>query len=70
MLRGGDPQALLDRIVSPRFSGQDQQAQIQAQIQLRADVHVYADGLSDAQIRAATPCRDIATLAPTRAPRP
>jgi len=56
------PRALLDRILAPGFLSQDQwQAQIQAQIQLKADVHVYADYLSGAQIAAAlfTPCRDI-----------
>jgi nickel-dependent lactate racemase len=66
-----DPRELLANIMSPGFLKQDQwQAQIQAQIQLRADVHVYADGLTDAQIRSAhfTPCRDItATLAALRA---
>ena len=71
LLRAADsPQALLDRILSPGFLEQDQwQAQIQAQIQLRADVHIYADGLTDGQIRDAlfTPCRDIAqTLARLR----
>ena len=71
LLRAAEsPQALLDRILSPGFLEQDQwQAQIQAQIQLRADVHIYADGLTDGQIRDAlfTPCRDIAqTLARRR----
>lgn len=58
------PAALLDQIRTPGFLKQDQwQAQIQAQIQLRAEVHVYASGLSDAQIRAAlfSPCRDLTT---------
>ena len=46
------PRQLLDRIMTPGFLQQDQwQAQIQAQIQLKADVYVYADYLSDAQIR-------------------
>ena len=56
------PRDLLDRIMAPGFLMQDQwQAQIQAQIQLRADVYVYADGLSDEQIRSSLflPCRDI-----------
>ena len=51
--------------MTPGFLKQDQwQAQIQAQIQLKADVYVYADYLTDAQIRriaaAAVPryCRD------------
>ena len=39
--------------MTPGFLQQDQwQAQIQAQIQLKADVYVYADYLTDAQIRA------------------
>mgnify|MGYP001372002233 CR=1 FL=1 len=56
------PQHLLDRILSPGFLEQDQwQAQIQAQIQLRADVHVYAGCLTDDQLRSAlfAPCRSI-----------
>jgi lactate racemase len=61
------PRALLDRILAPGFLAQDQwQVQIQAQIQLRTDVHVYADGLSDEQLRSCLvePCRDIpATVA-------
>lgn len=59
---GGSPQGVLDLIARPGFSEQDQwQVQIQAQIQLHANVHVYSDGLSDAQIQRAlfTPCRDI-----------
>lgn len=63
LLREADsPQALLDRIESPGFACQDQwEAQVQALIQLRADVHVYSDGLSDEQIREALliPCRSI-----------
>ncbi len=65
------PQELLDRIMAPGFLMQDQwQAQIQAQIQLRAAVYVYADYLTDEQIRGALflPCRDlVATLAELRA---
>lgn len=56
------PQALLDRIQEPGFSAHDQwQVQIQAMVQLKADVYVYSDGLSDAQIRQAhlIPCRHI-----------
>ena len=63
LLREADsPAALLETIMAPGFSKQDQwQAQIQAQIQLKADVYVRADGLSDAQIRGALlkPCRRI-----------
>ncbi len=64
------PQALLDRILTPGFLMQDQwQAQIQAQIQLRADVHLFAEGLSDEQIVQSllTPCRDIAATIIERA---
>lgn len=64
------PRALLDRILTPGFLMQDQwQAQIQAQIQLKADVHLYADGLSDAQITQSllTPCGDIAATVLERA---
>jgi nickel-dependent lactate racemase len=56
------PQGVLDMLAQPGFSEQDQwQVQIQAVIQLRADVHVYSECLSDEQIRRAlfTPCRDI-----------
>jgi nickel-dependent lactate racemase len=64
------PRELLERIQSPDFLEQDQwQAQIQAMIQLKAEVYVYSDHLSDAQIRAALlePCRDIpATIAELR----
>jgi nickel-dependent lactate racemase len=57
-----DPQDLLDTICSPGFSEQDQwQAQLQAQIQLKSDVFVYSDHLTDDQIRSALlkPCRSI-----------
>ncbi|MEM7534888.1 MAG: nickel-dependent lactate racemase [Chloroflexota bacterium] len=64
---GGSPQGVLDLLAQPGFGEQDQwQVQIQAMIQLHADVHVYSEGLSDAQITQAlfTPCRDIeATVA-------
>ncbi len=58
------PRQLLERIMAPGFLQQDQwQAQIQAQIQLQAEVYVYAEGLSDEQIRQSLllPCRDITT---------
>jgi lactate racemase len=57
------PQALLDMITSPGYSRPDQwQVQIQAIIQLKAKVLVKADGLTDAQIRAAhfEPIHDVA----------
>ncbi|RLC65900.1 MAG: nickel-dependent lactate racemase [Chloroflexi bacterium] len=56
------PQELLDTVMAPGFRCQDQwEAQIQAQIQLQADVHVYADGLSEEELRHALviPCRSI-----------
>ncbi len=56
------PQDLLDRIGAPGFLEQDQwQAQIQAQILLKAEVYVYTDNLTDAQIESALckPCRRI-----------
>ncbi len=63
LLRDADsPQQLLDTINAPDFEKQDQwQAQIQAQIQLKADVYVHTTNLTDAQIRAAllAPCPDI-----------
>jgi nickel-dependent lactate racemase len=56
------PQQLLERIGAPGFLEQDQwQAQIQAQIQLKADVYVRSDHLTDEQITAALlrPCHRI-----------
>ena len=56
------PTALLDLINSPGFSRFDQwEAQILAQILLKAEVHLYAENLSDQSIRDAhlTPCRSI-----------
>ena len=45
------PQAVFDMLARPGFHEQDQwQVQIQAMIQLWADVHVFSDGLTDAQI--------------------
>jgi nickel-dependent lactate racemase len=49
-----NPQELLDTILQPGYSRQDQwEAQVQAQIQLKAEVHVYSDHLSPEQIRMA-----------------
>jgi nickel-dependent lactate racemase len=62
LTQAGSPQAALDMISQPGFHAQDQwQVQIQAQIQQRADVYVYSNGLSDEQIKQAlfSPCRDI-----------
>lgn len=56
------PAQLLARILAPGFLQQDQwQAQIQAQIQGKAEVYIYADGLSDEQICRSLllPCRQI-----------
>ncbi len=60
--RGGSPRGVLDLLAEPGFSAQDQwQVQVQAMIQLFADVYVYSDGLTDQQIRSALfePCRNI-----------
>jgi len=56
------PAEMLAAIKSPGFRCHDQwEAQIQAQIQAKATVHVYADGLSDQQLSDAmvVPCRSI-----------
>jgi nickel-dependent lactate racemase len=58
----GSPEELLDRMMAPGFRCHDQwEAQTQAQIQLKARVHVYADGLTDEELRHALviPCRSI-----------
>jgi nickel-dependent lactate racemase len=60
--QAGSPQGILDMLAQPGFSQPDQwQVQIQALIQLRAEVLVHSAGLSEAQIQQAlfTPCRDI-----------
>jgi len=59
---GGSPQGVLDMLARPGFCEQDQwQVQIQANLQLHANVHVYSEHLTDEQIRGALfqPCRDI-----------
>jgi nickel-dependent lactate racemase len=56
------PQALYQQIMTPGFRCQDQwQVQIQAKIQMKARVFVYADGLTEQQMQAAMviPCRSI-----------
>ncbi len=56
------PRELLDRITAPGFLEQDQwQAQVQAQIQLKADVYVRSHNLTAGQIRSALlkPCHRI-----------
>jgi nickel-dependent lactate racemase len=71
LARGGSPQGVLDLLAQPGFEAQDQwQVQVQAMIQLHADVYVYSEGLSDEQIRNALfkPSRDVgATVAQLRA---
>jgi nickel-dependent lactate racemase len=57
-----NPHELLSHMCTPGFHEQDQwQAQIQAQIQLKADVYVYSNNLTDEQISTALlfPCRRI-----------
>jgi lactate racemase len=65
---------LAARLMVPGFRCLDQwEAQIQAQIQLKARVHVYADGLSDDELRRALvlPCRSIeGTVAAIRQQNP
>jgi nickel-dependent lactate racemase len=60
------PQQLWDQVTAPDFRELDQwEAFLHARLCLHADIHIYADGLSDEQIRHAmlTPCHDIeATL--------
>ncbi|MBN1137138.1 MAG: nickel-dependent lactate racemase, partial [Anaerolineae bacterium] len=58
----GSPQDLLDRVMAPGFRCQDQwEVQIQAQVQLKARVHVYAGGLAAEELRRALviPCRSV-----------
>ena len=68
------PQELLDKVMAPGFRCHDQwEAQTQAQIQLKASVHVYADGLSDEELRhvLVIPCPSIEeTLARLRRHNP
>ena len=62
LARGGSPQGVLDMIARPGFNEHDQwQVQVQAMIQLGADVYVFSDGLTDDQIEQAlfTSCRNI-----------
>jgi len=62
---GGSPQGVLDLIQQSGFGEQDQwQVQIQAMIQLHAQVYVYSEGLSSQQIEQALfqPCEKIETI--------
>jgi nickel-dependent lactate racemase len=59
------PQALWDQVTAPGFRALDQwEAFLHARLCLHADIHIYADGLSDQEIRMAmlTPCRDIEAM--------
>ncbi len=65
LAQAGSPRGILDMISKPGYSEQDQwQVQIQAMIQLKADVYVYSHHLTDEQITRALfkPCRDIPSL--------
>ncbi len=54
LAESGSPQAALDRIGQPDFAEQDQwEVQIQAMVQLNAEVYLHTDGLSDDQIQRA-----------------
>lgn len=56
------PEELLARVMAPGFRCHDQwEAQIQAQIQLKANVHLFTDGLTEEEIRRSLliPCRSI-----------
>jgi nickel-dependent lactate racemase len=58
----GTIDSLYARIMTPGFRCQDQwQAQVQAKIQMKAQVHVFAGGLTDEQLLQAKviPCRSI-----------
>ena len=60
--RGGSPQGILDLLSQPGYHAHDQwTVQVQAQIQLKAEVYVHSDGLSDDEIRSALfiPVRDL-----------
>ncbi len=62
LAEAGSPRRMLEILEQPDFGEQDQwQVQIQAQIQMRATVMVYSEGLSDEQIQQAllTPCRSV-----------
>jgi len=62
LAQAGSVQGIIDLISQPGFEAHDQwQVQVQAQIQQRADVYVYSDGLTDEQIKRALfiPCRSI-----------
>lgn len=67
LLAGADsPQGLLDQVSAPEFRMLDQwEAFLHARLCLHADIHIYADGLTDQEVETAmlTRCRDVdATL--------
>ncbi len=63
LVRGGSPQGIMDMLATPGFHAHDQwAAQIQAQIQLKSDVYIHSDGLTDDEVRRAL-------LTPTRVSR-
>ena len=66
LFEADSPQSLWDQVTAPGFRTMDQwEAFLHARLCLHADIHIYADGLSDEQIRRSmlTPSRDIkATL--------
>jgi nickel-dependent lactate racemase len=70
----GSVQELWDTVTAPGFRRHDQwEALVQARIQRKANVHIYADGLSDEEIQRALliPCRSIEdTVAQLRRERP
>lgn len=75
LLREADSyEDLYNHIMTPGFRSQDQwQAQVQAKIQMKANVHVYAGGLTAEELREAKviPCASIeATLAEILARNP
>jgi nickel-dependent lactate racemase len=67
LAEAGSVRGVIDMLAKPGFTAHDQwQIQVQAQIQQKADVYVYSDGLTDEQISRALfiPCHDISeTLA-------
>ena len=57
LAEAGSPDQVIETVSAPGFAAHDQwQVQIQAQIQQRANVYVYSDGLSDRQIESALLC--------------
>ena len=60
--KGGSPQGVMDLVSQEGYSAQDQwQVQIQAQIQQRADIYVFSEGLTSDQVELALfkPCKNI-----------